>query len=193
MKKKSIIAAVSISMLLLSFKTTAPATWTADKMHAKIGFNITHNMASDVEGSFKIFDATITTVGDDFSGSVIDFTADAASITTDNERRDKNIRSSDFLDVEKFPTLTFKSTSVTKNTASTYKIAGNLTLHGITKTIVLDAFVRIPPVATGVKNVAGFKISGIIKRSDFDIGGAFANIVLGDEVTLNANGEFAKR
>jgi len=68
-----------------------------------------------------------------------------------------------------------------------------VTLHGVTKPIVLDAFVRIPPAATGVKNVAGFKISGIIKRSDFGIGAGFANVILGDEVTLNANGEFAKK
>jgi len=193
MKKLSIIAAVGVSALLFSFKTITPATWTADKMRSKIGFSITHNMASDVEGSFKTCDATITTTGDDFTGSTFDFTADAASITTDNEHRDKNIKSPDFLDVEKFPKLTFKSTSVTKETASTYKIVGNLTLHGVTKPIVLDAFVRIPPAATGVKNVAGFKISGIIKRSDFGIGAGFANVILGDEVTLNANGEFAKK
>jgi polyisoprenoid-binding protein YceI len=192
MKKLSIIAAVGMSALLFSFKIIAPATWTADKMHSKIGFSITHNMASDVEGSFKIFDATITTTGDDFSGATVDFTADAASITTDNDRRDKHIKSPDFLDVEKFPKLTFKSTSVTKSSPSIYEIAGNLMLHGVTKPIVLSAFVRIPPVATGVKGVAGFKISGVIKRSDFGIGSGFANVVLGDEVTLNANGEFAK-
>jgi polyisoprenoid-binding protein YceI len=192
MKKLSVIVAVVIPALLLSFKIVTPATWTVDKMHAKIGFSVSHNMTSDVEGSFKIFDAAITTTGDDFSGSAINFTADAASITTDNERRDKHIKSADFLDVEKFPKLTFKSTSVIKKTASTYQITGNLTLHGVTKPVVLDAFVRIPPVATGVKGVAGFKISGIIKRSDFSIGGGFADIILGDEVTLNANGEFAK-
>jgi len=191
MKKLSIIATVGMSVLLFSFKTTAPATWTADKMHSKIGFSITHNMASDVEGSFKVFDATITTTGDDFTGATIDFTADASSITTDNERRDKDIKSDDFLDVEKFPKVVFKSTSVTKTTASTYKIVGNLTMHGVTKPLVLDAFVRIPPAATGVTGVAGFKISGIIKRSDFGIGGTFANIVLGDEVTLD--GEFKSK
>jgi polyisoprenoid-binding protein YceI len=193
MKKLSIIAAVGISALLFSFKTMAPATWTIDKMHAKVGFSITHNMASDVEGAFKSFDATITTTGEDFVGSTIDFTADAASITTDNERRDTHIKSADFLDVEKFPKLTFKSTSVTKSTASTYKITGNLTLHGVTKPVVLDALVRTPPPAAGVKKtVAGFKISGVIKRSDFGIGGTFANVMLSDEITLSANGEFAK-
>lgn len=192
MKKSVIIAVFSLAAFLFSFKTTAPATWVVDKMHANISFSVTHNMASDVEGSFKNFDATITTTGDDFTGSAFDFKADPASITTDNERRDKDIKSDDFLDVVKFPELTFKSTSVTKSSATTYKISGKLTIHGVTKRIILDAFVRIPPAATGVKGVAGFKISGVIRRSDFNIGGGFANIILGDEVTLTANGEFAK-
>lgn len=193
MTKLSIITAVGMSALLFSFKIVAPAIWKVDKMHSKIGFSITHNMASDVEGSFKNFDATITTASDDFTGSTFDFTADGASITTDNERRDNDIKSSNFLDVEKFPKVTFKSISVTKKTASAYIIVGNLTLHGVTKRLVLDALVRIPPIETGVKNVAGFKITGIIKRSDYNIGGTFSNIVLGDEISLTANGEFAKK
>lgn len=193
MRNLFVVAAAGMSIFLFSFKANAPAVWTVDIAHAKIGFSITHNMASDVEGSFRRFDATITTAGDDFAGAVFEFSADASSISTDNERRDKDIRSDDFLDVEKFPKVVFKSTSVSKMTVSTYKIAGDLTLHGITKPIVLDALVRIPPVATGVKNVAGFKVTGIIKRSDFGIGGAFANVMLGDEITLTANGEFAKR
>ena len=192
MKKLFTVAAAFMSVFLFSFKAIEPAVWTVDKAHAKIGFAITHNMASDVEGSFKTFDATINTTGNDFTNATFDFTADAASITTDNERRDNHIKSADFIDVQKSPKITFKSTLVTKTTATNYSIEGNLTLHGITKPVVLDALVRIPPEATGVKGVAGFKISGIIKRSDFDIGGAFANIVLGDEITLDANGEFKK-
>jgi len=124
MKKLSIIAAIGITALLLSFKPIAPATWTVDKMHARIGFSITHNMTSDVEGSFKSFDATITTAGEDFAGATFDFTADAASINTENERRDKNLKNADFLDVEKFPKVIFKSTSVTQKNTSTYKIKG---------------------------------------------------------------------
>lgn len=194
MKKASLIAVVCISALLFSFKSIAPATWAMDKMHAKISFSITHNMTSDVEGSFKSFDATIITTGDDFAGSTFDFTADAASVTTDNELRDKNIKNADFLDVERFPKVTFKSTSVTKKSANLYQIKGNLTLHSVTKTIILDALVRIPPPSIGlIKTVAGFKIIGMIKRSDFNIGAGFADILLGDEITLTANGEFVRK
>jgi polyisoprenoid-binding protein YceI len=170
MKKLCIFSAIGISALLFSFKTIVPATWAVDKMHSKIGFSITHNMASDVEGSFRSFDATITTKGDDFAGANIDLTADAASITTDNVPRDKHIKTADFLYVVQFPKVTFKSTSVTKKSAATYRIAGELTLHGITKPVVLNAFVRIPPAAVGLTT----------------------DLVLGDEITISANGEFAK-
>jgi len=190
MKKLFIVVVVAVSASLLSFKTIAPSVWTADKAHSRITFTITHNMLSDVEGSFKSFDATITTQGDDFAGSTIMFTADAASISTDNDYRDKEVKSSELLDVEKFPKLTFKSTSVTKTSASTYKIAGDFTLHGVTKQITLDASVR---TGTGMHNkpAAGFKISGTINRTDFGIT-KYPAALLGDEITLNANGEFDK-
>jgi len=188
MKKIFIIAAAGLVSLLSAFNPNTPSVWTVDKAHAQIGFSITHNMLSDVEGSFKSFDATITAPSDDFAGSTIVFTADAASLSTDNDYRDKEVKSPELLDVEKFPKIIFSSTSVTKITASTYKITGNLTLHGVIKQVILDASVR-----TGVgmhnKPAAGFKISGIINRIDFGIT-KYPAVMIGDEITLNANGEF---
>jgi polyisoprenoid-binding protein YceI len=190
MKKKFILFAASLSALLCAFKTIAPSIWTVDKAHARITFTITHNMLSDVEGSFKSFDATITAPAEDFAGSTIVFSADAASISTDNNYRDKDVKGPELLDVEKFSKITFRSTSVTKSSASTYKITGDLTLHGVTKQVVLDAVVR---TGTGMHNKpgAGFKISGTINRRDFGIT-KYPAVMLGDEITLNANGEFDK-
>ena len=193
MKKSLTLLALTAINALFSFRAAPPATWTIDKNHAKVGFSITHNMTSDVEGSFKSFDATVTTTGQDFAGAVFEFSADAATISTDNERRDKNIRNADFLDVEKFPKITFKSTSVVKEGVSVYRIKGSLTLHGVTKPVVFEALVRIPPAAVGLtKTIAGFKVSGVIKRSDFNIGSGFANMMLSDEITITANGEFVE-
>jgi polyisoprenoid-binding protein YceI len=192
MKKVTMIAAVAISAFLLSFKAIAPTTWSVDKNHAKLTFTITHMMVSDVEGTFKNFDATITAPGNDFANATVDFTADAASLSTDNDARDKHVKSADFLDVEKYTTLTFKSTSFKKVTANTYKVAGNLTLHGVTKPVVLDAVVR-NGVGMDKKPVAGFKISGTINRSDFGIGAKFPTAVLSDEITINANAEFGAK
>lgn len=193
MRKIFTLLALTAVAALLSFRPTPPGTWTIDKNHAKISFSITHNMTSDVEGSFRTFDAAVTTTGPDFAGAVFEFSADAATISTDNERRDKNIRNADFLDVEKFPKVTFKSTSLIKESASAYRINGSLTLRGVTKPVVFEAIVRIPPAALGLtKTIAGFKVSGVIKRSDFNIGGGFADMMLGDEITITANGEFVK-
>src|ERR1700748_3317851 len=139
MKKLALVATVALSALLFSFKTIAPSTWTVDKNHSKVTFTITHMGISDVEGAFKTFDATITSPGDDFSNAVIDFTADASSLSTDNDARDKHVKSDAFLDVAKYTTVTFKSTSFKKVSANAYTIVGNLTLHGVTKPVTLNA------------------------------------------------------
>lgn len=192
MKKLSIIAATAMSALLFSVNVMAQATWKLDPAHSKLGFSITHLSVSDVDGSFKTISGTITTTGADLAGGKIDFSADATSITTDNDARDKHVKGPDFMDVDKFTTVTFKSTSITKRTASTYKIVGDLTLHGVTKSVTLDAFVRLGTNPMSKKEVAGLKVSGTIKRSDFGIGAKFGAAMLSDEITLNANGEFSK-
>jgi polyisoprenoid-binding protein YceI len=175
MKKLSLVAAVAVSALLFAFKPIAPSTWTVDKAHARLTFSITHMSVSDVEGSFKIFDATVNAPGDDFANATVDFTADAASINTDNEARDKHIKTDAFLDVAKYPTVNFKSTSFKKLSENTYAVAGNLTLHGVTKPVTLTAVTRMG-MSMKKTPVAGFKITGNIKRSDFGIAPNFPSI-----------------
>jgi len=191
MKKLSLLAVVAVSAVLFSFKAIAPSTWTVDKNHSKLAFTITHMGISDVEGSFKSFDATITAQGEDFSNAVIDFTADASSLSTDNDARDKHVKSDAFLDVAKYPTLTFKSTSFKKTGANAYTIVGNLTLHGVTKPVTLSAVVRTG-VGMNKKPVAGFKITGSLNRKDFGIGTGFGNAMLSDDIAIAANGEFGQ-
>jgi polyisoprenoid-binding protein YceI len=167
-------------------------TWTVDTAHSKLGFTITHMMVSDVEGSFKTFSATVTSSKEDFSDAVVDLSADVASVNTDNEARDKHLKTPDFFDAEKFPKLTFKSTSVKKVADKTYKITGDLTLKGVTKPVVLDATLRGTYTNQRKKSVAGFKITGVIKRKDFGVGANFGNAMLSEDVTLVANAEIVK-
>ena len=192
MKKLTLLASVAITAVLLFSFINAPSTWTLDKSHAKLGFSITHLSVSEVEGSFKIFDATINATNDDFTDATVSLSADAASINTDNEQRDTHLKSADYFDVAKFPTITFKSTSFKKVSEGKYKVIGNLTMHGVTKSVELDAI-----AATGVnpmskKTIAGFKITGKIKRTDFGIATSTPSAMLGDEVTINTNAEFSK-
>ncbi len=191
MKKLSVVVAVAVSALLFSFKPIAPSTWTVDKAHARLTFTITHLSISDVEGSFKIFDATVTAPGEDFANATVDFTADASSISTDNDARDKHIKTDAFLDVVKYPTVTFKSTSFKKVSENNYAVTGNLTLHGVTKPVTLNAVTRMG-MNMQKKPVAGFKITGSIKRSDFGIAPGFPNAALSDEIGIAANAEFGK-
>ncbi len=191
MKKAILILLASVS--LVAFKPIADAIWKSDKVHSNIKFTITHLMVSDVEGSFKTFDAKITSSKPDFSDAVVELTADINSINTENEQRDNHLKSADFFDAAKYPTFIFKSTSFKKESDKKYKVTGNLTLHGVTKEVVLDATYRgTVQHPMSKKNVAGFKVSGEIKRSDFGVGSNFGSPMLSDEVAFTANVEFVQ-
>ncbi|MBX2952404.1 MAG: YceI family protein [Leadbetterella sp.] len=180
---------LTLAVALISTVTFAQ-DWALDKSHSNVGFSIVHLKISDVDGSFGKFDAKITSSKDDFSDAVIDFSAEVASITTGNERRDGHLKSDDFFSVEKFPTLTFKSTSVKKVSGNNYKITGNLTMKGVTKPLTLDAVFRGPIEGRGGKKVVGIKATGTLNRIDFGVGTSGPSV--DDEVTLRISGEFSK-
>ena len=127
MKKATIIAA----LLIASAATTFAQTWTADKAHSRVGFNVTHLSVAELGGTFNSIDAKLTSSKPDFTDAVVEFSADVNSINTDNEQRDGHLKSPDFFDAAKFPTLTFKSTSFKKVSDKKYKVSGNLTLKGL--------------------------------------------------------------
>ena len=193
MKKVTRFTLLAMSAILISFNVVGQtSSWSLDKNHGKLGFTITHLMVSEIEGSFKSFDAKITAPKADFTDAVVELTADASSINTDNDARDKHLKTADFFDVAKFASLTFKSTSFKKSGPKNYKVQGSLTMHGVTKPVVLDVTCNLGTDPRSQKPIAGFKITGIVKRSDFGIGSSFPAAMLGDEVTLNANAEFKK-
>jgi polyisoprenoid-binding protein YceI len=188
MKKATIIAA-----LLISSAATFAQTWTVDKAHSRLGFNVTHLSVAELGGTFNSIDAKITSSKPDFTDAVVELTADISSINTDNEQRDTHLKSADFFDAEKFPTLTFKSTSFKKVSDKKYKVSGNLTLKGVTKPVVLDVVLggtTTNPMSK--KPVVGFKITGSIKRSDFGVAAGMPTAMLSDVVTLTAGTEFVK-
>jgi len=190
---KKAVVLVLAAVALFSFKPVVESIWKSDKTHSNIKFTITHMMISDVEGSFKNFEAKITASQEDFSDAVVEFTGDVNSINTENEDRDKHLKAPDFFDAAKFPAFTFKSTGFKKVADKQYKVTGNLTLHGVTKEVVLDAAYRgTIDHPYSKKKVAGFKVTGVINRKDFGIGTSYASAMLGDEVTFTANAEFIK-
>ncbi len=189
--KKIIILA---TLALLNTAAFAQTTWKSDKMHSKLQFTVTHLMVSDVDGEFKDFTATIVASKPDFSDAQFSMTANTASVNTGVDQRDTHLKTDAFFDVAKFPALTFTSTNITKTgTANHYTLNGNLTLHGVTKPVSFDLWYRgtiTNPMSKA--DDAGFKVSGVIKRSDFNFGSGFGTSMLSDEVTVKANGEFGK-
>jgi polyisoprenoid-binding protein YceI len=178
---------------LLSSAVVFGQTWSLDKAHAKLGFSVKHLLVSNVEGYFKSFDAKITSSKDDFSDAIIELTADINSINTDNDQRDGHLKDPDFFDASNHSTLTFKSKSFTKVADKKYKLAGDLTLHGVTKPVELDVTFNGTAVHPYTKKtIAGFKVNGVLKRSDFAIGNATPGAVVSDEVEISTNAEFIK-
>ncbi len=189
MKKISL----SLVSILVAGAAVAQGNWSLDKAHSKLGFAISHLTVSEVEGGFKSFDAKITTSKEDFSDGVVELTAEVASITTDNDGRDKHLQSPDYFDAAKFTTLTFKSKSFTKVDGKKYKVTGDLTMHGVTKPVTLDVvFNGTIEHPRSKKTIAGFKISGTLKRTDFGIAVDTPAAMLGDEIIIHANTEFVK-
>ncbi|OZE21506.1 hypothetical protein CH262_19360 [Rhodococcus sp. 05-2255-1e] len=161
-------------------------TWAIDPTHSTVGFTVRHLVVSKVRGRFQNFSGTVTVAADGTPS--VDAQIDVTSITTDNEQRDGHLKTADFFEVEKFPTATFKSTSV-KADGGDFVVTGDFTLHGVTKSI--DLKLEFNGVNAGMGNgpVAGFEASTTINRKDFGIsidmplegGGA----VVGDKIALN--------
>jgi polyisoprenoid-binding protein YceI len=187
--KKTVLAV----LFLMSGAVVFGQNWSLDKSHSKLGFGITHLMVSSVEGSFKSFDAKIVSSKEDFSDAVVELTADVNSIDTDNEQRDNHLKNPDYFDAAKYPALTFKSKSFKKVADKKYKVAGDLTLHGVTKPVELEVTLNGTAVHPyNKKTIAGFKATGVLKRSDFAIAPSTPAAALSDEVSITANAEFVK-
>ncbi|HKC67109.1 MAG TPA: YceI family protein, partial [Bacteroidia bacterium] len=146
----------------------------------------------DIDGSFKTFDAKFTSAKEDFSDAVFEFTADVNSINTDNDKRDGHLKSPDFFDVAKFPTLTFKSKTVKKVADNKYTIIGDMTMHGVTKTVSFDAVIRSGVNPMSKKTVVGVKVSGTVNRPMFGLGEKMPDAMLSENVIVRGSAEFSK-
>jgi polyisoprenoid-binding protein YceI len=191
MKKITILASVAAA-LMFSFTVVEPSVYNLDKAHSSVGFTITHLSISDIDGSFKSFDAKFTSSKEDFSDATFDFTADVNSINTDNEKRDGHLKSPDFFDVAKFSTLTFKSKTVKKIAGNKYTIIGDMTMHGITKLVSFEAVIRTGVNPMSKKTVVGVKVNGTVNRSTFGIGASMSGTMLSEDVIVRGSAEFSK-
>ena len=165
--------------------------WTKDDTHARLGFSVKHMTISYIEGHFKDFTATMTAAAPDFSDAVIEVEAQVGSLDTELEARDKHLLSADMFNVEKYPTITFKSTSVKPVGDNFAKIFGYLTICGVTKLVELDAvfYGTIANQMTKTRST-GVRILGTIHRSDFNLAPTFPDDNIANLVEINVNMEF---
>jgi polyisoprenoid-binding protein YceI len=187
-----------VSLGILKLNTMSVKTkWVLDPTHSEVHFKVKHLVISTVTGTFKVFNGSFETESEDFSNADIEFSMEAGSIDTNQEQRDAHLRSADFFDAEKYPAITFKSTSFEKEDDDDYKLTGDLTIKGVTKPVSLD--VELGGVATDPygNEKAGFEITGKISRKEFDLTWSAVTeagaIVVGDEIKLNINLQFVKQ
>jgi len=171
--------------------------WIIDTVHSEVGFKIKHLVISNASGKFSSFEGSAETSKDDFSDAKINFSADIDSIHTGNEQREGHLKSPDFFDAAKYPKLSFVSSSFTKKEGSDYVLKGDLTLRGVTKPVELAVeFGGIHKSLYG-QTVAGFEVTGKIKRADFGLSWSAVTeaggLVLGEDVKLNSNVELIKQ
>ena len=173
MKRMRFLVATSSLALVLSAAVAAaqPVLYNLDGSHTQVGFSVRH-FFSKVPGQFNKFDGKIMLDEKNWANSSVEATIDAASVDTNNEKRDGHLKSADFFEVEKYPTLTFKSTKVTSPSQGKLQVAGDLTIRGVTKPVVLDVdYLGSGAVAIQGNSMsrAGFEARTRVNRKDFGI------------------------
>ncbi|MGC2472700.1 MAG: YceI family protein [Candidatus Sulfotelmatobacter sp.] len=180
---------------------TAPAattsTWNIDSVHSSAQFKVKHMMISNVKGEFTTITGSLKYDGKNIANSYVEASIDATAINTRDAQRDAHLKSPDFFDVEKFLALTFKSTSISKKADGELAVAGELTIHGVTRPVVFEVEGPSVPMKDPWGNTRlGLSASTHISRKDFGLtwnstletGG----ILVGDEVAISLDVQFIK-
>ena len=177
--------------------TSTATKWVLDPMHSEVQFKIKHLVISTVTGFFRSFQGEVVTESEDFQNSEIDFSIDVNSIDTNQSQRDEHLKSPEFFDAEKYPKITFKSTSLKKVSDEEYELIGDLTIKDITRSVTLD--VEFGGSATDFygNTKAGFEVTGKINRKEFGLTWSgiteAGTVVVGEDIKLIINAQFAKQ
>ena len=187
--------AAAISLLLSSWGFAS--TWQIDPAHSSATFSIRHMTVSNVRGEFGKVSGMVNWDDADVSKSTAEATIDATTINTHEPKRDTHLKSPDFFDAEKYPTITFKSTHVQKVGANHLKITGDLTMHGVTRPVTLDATYTGEVKDPGGSIRRGASATTKLNRKDFGLTWNKAleagGVLVGDEVDIALELELAKK
>jgi polyisoprenoid-binding protein YceI len=194
---KRILALFSTFVVLILPAFASAAVWKIDPDHSNVGFKVRHLMVSNVRGSFDKHSGTVDINDKDISKSRVEMTIDTASINTNVQKRDEHLRSPDFFDVAKYPTMTFVSKKVNRVGQDRLRVAGDLTLHGVTREVVLDVEGPSPESKDPWGNIRrGATATAKINRKDYGLVWNKAletgGVVVGDEVTITLDVEMIR-
>jgi polyisoprenoid-binding protein YceI len=186
--------------LALALAVSAPAMasdWKIDDGHTTVNFSVKHMVVTNQRGNFDKFEGTVMLDDKDVKKSSVDIKIDAASINTKNAKRDEHLRSPEFFDTAKFPAITFKSTKVENGKKGGFKVTGDLTMHGVTKPVVLAVDKPSSEVTDPWGNVhVGSRATTTIKRQDFGLSWATTTktgeAMVGDDVNIEIELELIK-
>ena len=178
-------------------QTATRTTWTVDPSHTLVEFAAKHMVFTTVKGRFTGVQGTLEIDPADLSRSSVQVQIDASSITTGDAQRDGHLRSADFFDVEQFPTITFASRRVEPLGAERARVVGDLTIHGVSREVVLDAELQGEGKNPWGKTVAGFSATTTINRKDFNLNWNVAleagGFLVGDNVKISLEIEAVKQ
>lgn len=187
--KRLILFFVALS---LSAATFAQSKWTVDPMHSFVNFEVKHMGISFVNGSFHKFSGTIEAAKSDLTDAKISFTVDVNSISTAVEMRDNHLKSEDFFSAEKFPAMTFVSTSLKKLKGNTYELNGKLTIRDVTRDVKFNVVYGGDAKNQQGNTISGFQANTTIDRTAFNIKYDPTGLVVAKDIQINLNLEFAK-
>jgi polyisoprenoid-binding protein YceI len=197
LKMKKLLS-TAYAVLLVSSAASAQTFWAIDKSHSAIKFSVQHMMVAETEGKFKMYEGNVNAKGEDFTDAVITFAVDVASVNTDDEKRDGHLKSDDFFNAEKYPKMTFKSTSMKKGAGKNeFILMGDLTIRDVTKKVTLVAnFGGVTKDPWG-NTRAGFKITGSVNRIEYGLKWNAAleagGIAVSETVNIMCNVELIKQ
>lgn len=143
--------------------------WKLDRVHSSVKFSVTHMLISEVEGKFTSFEGAIRSTNPDFTDAAITFSVDVMSIDTDDDNRDKHLKSNDFFNADDYPKMQFSSTKFTKVADGRYLLEGDLTIRGITKRTNFNVTLGGQTTDSQGKVHAGFKVNTYINRFDYNL------------------------
>jgi len=193
-----VVAGVGLAAVLSWPALAGTTTYQLDPRHSSAQFAVSHLMISTVRGQFHGVNGTVQLNDSDITKSSVEVTIDATTVDTQEPDRDKHLKSPDFFDVAKYPTITFKSTKVEKVADDHYKVTGDLTIRGVTKSTVLDVTGSPKPVNDPMGNVKlGGSATTRINRQDFGVSWSKSldggGVVVGDDVDITIDIELVKK